>query len=131
VRNILAESDVYVQHSIVSSRGSTEGFGVSIAEASSCGLPVVVTRCGGIEDQVADGETGYCVPQKDVEAMAKRMTELAADRDLRKRLGAAGRKRMVEMYDSARQTGRLEDVLLGCVEKRHKDTKAQRRKAEG
>jgi glycosyltransferase involved in cell wall biosynthesis len=116
VRNILAESDIYVQHSIVSPRGSTEGFGVAIAEASSCGLPVVATRCGGIEDQLVDGQTGYCVQQKDIEAMAQRMAELAADRGLRERLGAAGRKRMVEMYDSARQAGKLEEVLLGCVD---------------
>ena len=38
-----------------------EGFGISIAEASACGVPVVAGRSGGIPEAVRDGETGLLV----------------------------------------------------------------------
>jgi glycosyltransferase involved in cell wall biosynthesis len=107
----LHSSDVYVQHSLQSQDGWIEGFGVSIAEASSMKLPVVVTDCGGIVDQVVDGVTGYVVAQRDVMAMASRMEELARDAVLREKMGNAGRNRMVEHFDTQKQISKLETVL--------------------
>lgn len=115
VRSYFLESEVFIQHSIVSSRGDTEGSPVSIAEASASGLPVVATRCGGIEDQVIDGQTGFLVPQRDVSAMAERMLKLARNPGLRNRFGQAGRKHMVEQFDAPRQIKKLEAVLLNCA----------------
>lgn len=115
VINRLQNCDVFVQHSLEHSDGSREGFGVSITEASACGLPVVVTRCGGIEDQVRDGQTGICVPQRDVGAMAEAMLKLARDQSLRERLGKASRARAVSQYDLSRQIERLENVLVSAI----------------
>jgi glycosyltransferase involved in cell wall biosynthesis len=107
----LRTSDVFLQHSLQSQNGWIEGFGVSIAEASSMKLPVVVTDCGGIVDQVIDGVTGYVVAQRDIMAMAARMKELAIDADLREKMGNAGRNRMVEHFDTQKQILKLEMVL--------------------
>lgn len=115
VRSYFLESEVFIQHSIVSSRGDTEGSPVSIAEASASGLPVVATRCGGIEDQVVDGQTGFLVPQRDIGAMAERMLKLARNPGLRNRFGQAGRKHMVEQFDASCQIKKLEAVLLNCA----------------
>jgi colanic acid/amylovoran biosynthesis glycosyltransferase len=96
---------------VESSNGWVEGFGVTIAEASAMNLPVVVTSCGGITDQVIDGVTGYIVPQRDANAMADRMKRLVEDIDLRSKMGQAGRMRMVKNFDTKKQIQKLEMVL--------------------
>jgi glycosyltransferase involved in cell wall biosynthesis len=51
---------------------TTEGFGLPGLEAAACRCPVVTTRCGGPEDYVIDGKTGYVVDIGDAPAMADR-----------------------------------------------------------
>lgn len=115
VRRLLRECDVFVQHSVAQGSGRVEGFGVAIAEASATGLPVVVTRTGGIADQVVDGETGRLVAERDVEGMAAAMVELARDPEARRRMGMAGRRRVMEHFDTSKQVAKLEAVLLGVL----------------
>jgi len=74
-----------------------EGFGISIAEASACGIPVVAGRSGGIPEAVRDGETGLLVDSERAEAVSDALGLLLDDPPLRARLGAAGR-RAVETY---------------------------------
>jgi len=74
-----------------------EGFGISIVEASACGLAVVGGRSGGVPDAVRDGETGILVDPDDPAAVAAGITRLLADAGVRRRMGAAGR-RAVETY---------------------------------
>ena len=74
-----------------------EGFGISLVEASACGLAVVGGRSGGVPDAVRDGETGVLVDPDDPGAVAAGVNDLLGDRDRRARLGAAGR-RAVETY---------------------------------
>lgn len=69
-------------------------------EAMACGLPVVVTSIGGIPELVVEGENGYLIPPDDYESLNARLNELVARPELRQRLGAAGRRRVVERYDS-------------------------------
>lgn len=114
VKDLLSESDVFIQHSLISSTGWVEGFGVSIAEAAATGLPIVATRCGGIVDQVMDGKTGFLVEQRDVDSMAKHMVKLGLDPDLRRKMGQSGRERMVAEFDIQKQIAKLESVLLDC-----------------
>ena len=53
-----------------------ESFGLTIVEAMARGVPVVATRCGGPEELIADGETGFLVGVGDTEAMADRIAVL-------------------------------------------------------
>lgn len=116
VRDFLAHADVFVQHSVVPPNGAMEGSPVAIAEAAAAGLPVVASRhCGGTEELVADGETGYLVAQRDVETLSERIVRLGRDKALREAMGAAGRERVERLFDAARQIERLEDVLLSCA----------------
>lgn len=117
VLELLRGADAFVQHSI-DAGGSAEGFGVSITEASACGLPVVATRCGGIQDQVIHAETGLLVAQRDEAAMADAMATLAQDPELCARLGAAGRIRAAREYDAPSQVRKLEAVMLGAADAR-------------
>lgn len=74
-----------------------EGFGISLVEASACGLAVVGGRSGGVPDAVRDGETGILVDPEDPRAVADGVVALLGDEERRHRMGAAGR-RAVESY---------------------------------
>jgi phosphatidylinositol alpha-1,6-mannosyltransferase len=90
-------ASVYVGASRRAERLGVEGFGISLVEASACGLPVVAGQSGGIPDAVRDGETGFLVPPEDPTALADAVTRLLGDAELARRIGAAGR-RAVETY---------------------------------
>jgi glycosyltransferase involved in cell wall biosynthesis len=77
---------------------SNEGTPVSVIEALAAGTPVVATRVGGVPDVVRDGEDGFLVETGDTEALAERLTCLAADSELRRRMGAAARGRVLSRY---------------------------------
>ena len=84
-----------------------EGTPVTVIEALAAGRPVVATDVGGVGDVVRDGVDGFLVDVGDVDAMAARLAELAADRKLGARLGAAGKERVLRRY---RVTRLVEDV---------------------
>jgi len=76
----------------------SEGTPVSAIETLASGRPVVATRVGGVADVVRDGVDGYLVALGDVDAAADGLATLAADPELRQRMGAAGRERVLRRY---------------------------------
>jgi phosphatidylinositol alpha-1,6-mannosyltransferase len=74
-----------------------EGFGISLVEASACGLPVLAGHTGGIPDAVRHGETGLLVDAEQPAQVSTALRSLLDDRALAVRLGMAGR-RSVETY---------------------------------
>jgi glycosyltransferase involved in cell wall biosynthesis len=76
----------------------SESFGLAALEAMSCEVPVIATNAGGLPEVVVHGETGFLCPVGDVEGMAAAALRLLSDDDLRRRLGAAGRRRAVEHF---------------------------------
>lgn len=89
-------AEIYLGLSRATAQG-VEGFGISLAEASACGLPIVAGRSGGIPDAVRDGETGLLVDPEQPAGAAAAVKVLLEDRALASRLGAEGR-RSVETY---------------------------------
>jgi glycosyltransferase involved in cell wall biosynthesis len=93
-----------------------ESFGVVLIEGMAMERPVVATNCDGVVDIVVDGETGIMVPPKDAKRLAEGMDALLQDPSLRVRMGAAGRKRVMDLFDQEKQIGRIEALyyqLLG------------------
>ena len=86
--------DIYV----AASRNDSESFGVAILEASSCALPVVVSRMGGLPEVVAENETGLIIPNENPQALADALYLLVQDSALRNRLGVAGRARVCQQF---------------------------------
>ncbi len=84
-----------------------EGFGISLAEASACGVPVIAGRSGGIPAAVRDGETGLLVDADSVESVVDAVRRLLDDAPLRARLGAAGRRAVETRYNWDRVTADL------------------------
>jgi glycosyltransferase involved in cell wall biosynthesis len=77
---------------------ANEGTPVSAIESLAGGRPVVATAVGGVPDVVRDGVDGFLVQPGDVDAMAERLARLAADADLRRRMGEAGAASVRERY---------------------------------
>jgi|GEM_PF-526419 len=85
------QADVFVLPSIVASDKDQEGTPLTILEASSTGLPIISTNVAGVPEIVTDGETGYIVEQRNVEALVAKMTYLADNPEIRHQFGIAGR----------------------------------------
>jgi glycosyltransferase involved in cell wall biosynthesis len=75
-----------------------EAFGLVILEAMQWSLPVVVSNVGSIPEIVIDDSTGYLVDYADVTQLTDRVLRLVQDRDLRIRMGNAGKARFDEFY---------------------------------
>ncbi len=112
VKEILYQADIFVQHSIISSDGDTEGSPVSIAEAAAAGLPVISTWHAGIPDLVKNNITGFLVKEKDYNDMADKMILLASDPETRKIMGVAAREHMLSKFNTPDQVDKLENVLI-------------------
>jgi glycosyltransferase involved in cell wall biosynthesis len=89
---------LYGRAAVVAVPSYREGFGVVCAEAMAHGRPVVASAVGGLLDLVSDGVTGIHVPPGDVPALRAALERLLADRELRRRLGEAGRERVRERF---------------------------------
>jgi glycosyltransferase involved in cell wall biosynthesis len=89
---------LYERAAVVACPSRREGFGVVCAEAMAHGRPVVAGAVGGLLDLVVDEETGLLVPPQDVGALRAALQRLLVDRELRRRLGAAGRERIREQF---------------------------------
>ncbi len=87
----LAACDVFCLPSI------EESFGIVYIEAWAAGKPVVGGTAPAVRELVRDGEDGFCVEQ-DPRAIANALARLLSDRDLRMRLGEAGRRRQGQHF---------------------------------
>jgi glycosyltransferase involved in cell wall biosynthesis len=76
----------------------SEGTPVTAIEALGGGRPVVATRVGGVPDVVRDGVDGFLVEAGAIDDLAERLERLAADPELRARMGTAGRERVLSRY---------------------------------
>ena len=115
VRRELRQSRGFVQHSVESSTGDSEGTPVSILEAGATGLPVVSTRHAGIPDVVIEGETGFLVDEWDAAGMARYISRLVAEPALARQLGLAARKRIQQHFSEEQQLGNLWRIIESCI----------------
>ena len=81
------------------SRHSTKGSAFPAAEAMACELPVLTTTAGALPEVVGEHmKTGYLVPPRDAGAIAEGIDFLLDNPDLRKEMGKAARKRVLEIF---------------------------------
>jgi glycosyltransferase involved in cell wall biosynthesis len=75
-----------------------EGLGVALLQAAAAGVPVIASRAGGLGEAVADGVTGLLVEPGDANALGAAMSRLLGDAALRRRMGEAGRARILSEF---------------------------------
>ncbi len=90
-----------------------EGQGLVLQEAQATGMPVVTTLHNGIPDGVLDGQTGYLVPERDVDALASRLEHLIEHPEQRALMGRAGRSFVEDRYDINKLNDRLVALFEG------------------
>jgi phosphatidylinositol alpha-1,6-mannosyltransferase len=88
-----------------------EGLGLIFAEASASGLPILVGDSGGAPETVRAGVTGYVIDPHDHERWADRLIELIGDRELRRRMGAAGRDHALATFGADRVRATLRELI--------------------
>jgi phosphatidyl-myo-inositol dimannoside synthase len=76
-----------------------EGFGISLVEASACGIPVIAGNSGGVSDAVRNGETGLLVAPEDLEEICSSIKQLLEQPQLASQLGMEGRKSVEGYYN--------------------------------
>jgi len=87
-----------------------EGFSLAILEALLARSAMVATDVGSTEEVVRDGETGLLVPPDDPTALGEGIRKLLADRDLRRRLGEAGRRLVLARFTDVHMTRGFESL---------------------
>lgn len=89
----------------------SESFSLTCLEASAHGLAVVATRCGGPEEIVDDGVTGFLIPVGDVAAMAAQMADLLGDPERAATMGEAGRRLVNQRFGTAKFRQQLFEIF--------------------
>lgn len=105
----------YVGVSRRAENNRVEGFGIALAEASACGLPVIAGRSGGVAEAVREGETGLIVDPEDTDAVVAALARLVNDQLLARRLGQGGRKAVESYYNWDRVIRDLREIEAQVV----------------
>lgn len=89
-----------------------EGFGMTLIEAASCGVPAVASRISGIVDAVEEGKTGLLFACANVSELTQALSKLLSDESLRHRMGALARSRAQALY----APDKITSGVLACYE---------------
>jgi colanic acid/amylovoran biosynthesis glycosyltransferase len=114
---MLKSHDMLVVPSVVHATGDRDGIPNVIMEALSHRLPVVATDVCGIPEVIRHGETGLVVCQKDPEALARAILDMASDRERAMSMAAAGCALVKQMFDPQQNASALFELF-----KRHLPT---------
>lgn len=108
----LEASDLFVLPSFI------EGLPVSVMEAMAIGVPVIATNIAGTSELVEDGKTGLLIRPADSQGLANAVMRMIADHGLRLRMAGLARRKVIDEFDVAKESGKLNALLLSncrCV----------------
>jgi glycosyltransferase involved in cell wall biosynthesis len=88
-----------------------EAFGIAVAEAMACGVPVVASRVGGIPEVVLEGG-GLLVPPRDEGAIAGALHAILSDPAKGREMGESARVSVNERFSWEKVAGRFEEWVL-------------------
>jgi glycosyltransferase involved in cell wall biosynthesis len=102
---------LYQEASILALPTRADCFSIAGLEAMATGIPVVTCPVGGVAEVFTHSREGHFVPPDDGHALTQALELLITDSDLRRQMGAAGRKLVLERYDARINTRRLLNLV--------------------
>ncbi len=93
---MIASMDLFVQPSLI------ESFGLAVAEAQSCAIPVVASKTGGIPEIILDEKTGFLVAPGNPEQIAEKVNFLLDNPEKSVEMGREGRKHIIDNFNIER-----------------------------
>ncbi|HEY3660119.1 MAG TPA: glycosyltransferase [Candidatus Udaeobacter sp.] len=115
LREIYYRSHIFLHPSQTGRDGNQEGVPNSMLEAMATGLPVFATDHGGIPEAIENAVSGVLVPERDHEALARALLNVAQDPALLSRMARAGGEAVRRNFDLSTQTQRLEEIYLQMI----------------
>lgn len=112
IARLLLDADVLVAPSVPSRDGRREGIPVVLMEAMGSGVPVIASDLSGIPELVNDQLTGLLIAPGDPTALAAALGSYINEPELRRRLGCAGREKVVGEFDLNKNADRLAQHFL-------------------
>lgn len=106
--------ELYSQASVLVLPSVEDGFGLVIAQAMACGVPVIATTHTGGPDLITDGKDGFIVPVRSASAIAERIEYLYSHPEERAAMGRAA----LEKVRSLRGWGQYADQVLHTYRER-------------
>jgi colanic acid/amylovoran biosynthesis glycosyltransferase len=114
--DLYGDAHFYVIPSVTAPDGNKEGQGVALQEAQATGLPVIATDHNGFPEGMVEGESGYLVPERDVEALTEAIDKLVNSPDRWAEMGRAGRRFIECKYDIDRINREFVEICTALVE---------------
>lgn len=106
-------AEIYNEATIAVSPSVYEGFGFPCGEAMSCGTPVIATTGGSLPEVV--GDAGLIVPHSNPPALARAIGEMLDDKEMRDRLGHAGRERILANFKWERAAREVTEIYRQTI----------------
>lgn len=100
---------------VVSPKTQMECMGQSMKEAMACGTAVAGARIGGVPEAIEDGVNGLLFEPDDAQSLVQVLEALCKNRDLRERMGQAGRKIASKKFDAAVSASKTLSILLSAA----------------
>ena len=113
---LYADAHIFVLSSVTAANGDQEGQGLVLQEAQAMGLPVLSTLHNGIPDGVLDGQSGFLVPERDVNALAEKLSYLIEHPQVWSDMGRAGRTYVEKHYDIDRLNEWLVEIYRKVID---------------
>lgn len=115
LREIYYRSHIFVHPSQTGHDGNQEGIPNSMLEAMASGLPVFATRHGGIPEAIKNGVSGVLVSERDHEALARALLDVAENSVFLSQIAHSGAEVVRRNFDLRAQAQRLEEIYLRTI----------------
>jgi glycosyltransferase involved in cell wall biosynthesis len=92
-----------------------ESFGVAAVEAQACGVPVIVSNIGGLPEATAPNYSSILVEKGNVEQLAREISRLVNNHELRKEMGRNAREFVKKTYNIEDNFGEVERIYEKIV----------------
>ena len=121
VPDLFYNTDLFLMPSIIASSGDRDGIPNVIMESLLHRVPVAATNISGIPELIEDHETGLLIPQKDVPALVRAITEIVGDREKALAMAEKGRAKVLEQFDPEKNYQKVINLIVETTPGRQAD----------